>query len=123
MNKIAVFDYRLHPDVQAQIQSLASNKVEFPAKRCPEEEWISRTGDADIALVTTWDKIDPAYLDACPKLRYIGLCGTSTANIDLEELAKRRIAFSNIVSKDKESVAEYFFMQLVSLARGEGEYQ
>jgi phosphoglycerate dehydrogenase-like enzyme len=46
------------------------------------------------------------------------LCGTSTANINTDELAKRGIAFSNIVSRDKESVAEYFFMQLVSLARG-----
>jgi phosphoglycerate dehydrogenase-like enzyme len=53
----------------------------------------------------------------------VGLCGTSTANIATEELAKRGIAFSNIVSGDKESVAEYFFMQLVSLARGAGQYQ
>jgi phosphoglycerate dehydrogenase-like enzyme len=123
MYKIAVLDYRLHPDAQAQIKALASNKVAFPSERCPESEWIARTGDANIALITVWGKVDKEYLDACPNLKYIGLCGTSTANINLDELTKRGISFSNIVSGDKESVTEYFFMQLVSLARGAGKYQ
>jgi len=123
MNTIAVLDYRLLPDAQQQIQALATNKVTFPEALCPENERISRTGDADIALVTPWDKIDTAYLDACPNLKYVGLCGTSTANVDLDELKKRGIAFSNIVSGDKESVAEFFFMQLVLLVRGIGEQQ
>lgn len=123
MYKIAVLDYRLHPDVQEQIQTLASNEVVFPQERCPEDARITGTGDADIVLVTPWEKIDIEYLDACPNLKYVGLCGTSTANIDLDELSKRDIAFSNIVSGDKESVAEFFFMQLVRLTRGIGEYQ
>jgi len=123
MPEIAVLDYRLLPNAQEQIQALASNKVVFPVDRCPENERISRTGTADIVLVTPWEKIDTAYLDACPRLKYIGLCGTSTANIDLDELDKRGIAFSNIISGDKESVAEFFFMQLVRLARGIGENQ
>ena len=123
MHKIAVLDYRLQPDTQQKIQALASNTVTFPHERCPEDERIARTGDASIALVTPWEKINLEYLDACPQLKYIGLCGTSTANIDLAELDKRNIAFSNIISNDKESVAEFFFMQLVSLARGAGEYQ
>lgn len=123
MNEIAVLDYRLLPEAQEQIQAFASNEIVFPQERCPENERISRTGTANIALVTPWEKIDTAYLDACPQLKYIGLCGTSTANIDTDELTKRGIAFSNIVSGDKESVAEFFFMQLVSLARGFGGYQ
>lgn len=121
--KIAVLDYRLHHEIQEQIQALASNKIAFPKERCPEAERISRTDGADIALVTPWEKIDIGYLDACPNLKYIGLCGTSTANIDLKELEKRGISFSNIVSGDKESVAEFFFMQLVRLTRGVGNYQ
>jgi len=123
MHEIAVLDYRLLPEAKEQIQALASNVIEFPTERCPEDESVARTGNADIALITPWEKIDVAYLDACPKLKYVGLCGTSTANIDLDELDRRGIVFSNIVSGDKESVAEFFFMQLVSLARGYGEYQ
>jgi phosphoglycerate dehydrogenase-like enzyme len=123
MSEIAVLDYRLLPDTQEQIQALATNKIIFPQDRCPENERISRTGKADIVLVTPWEKIDTTYLDACPNLKYIGLCGTSTANIDLDELDRRGIAFSTIVSGDKKSVAEFFFMQLVALMRGIGEYQ
>lgn len=131
--KIAVLDYRFPAETQEQVQSLADNKVSFPKERCPEGERITRTGDADIVLVTPWEKIDKEYLDACPNLKYVGLCGTSTANIDLDELKKRGIAFTNmhsgkpdtnaIEAGGKESVAEFFFMQLVRLARGVGEHQ
>jgi len=121
--KIAALEYRLFPEIKEQVQALASNKIIFPGERCPEGEQALRTADAEIVLVTPWDKVDTAYLNACPHLKYVGLCGTSTANIDLDELARRSIAFSNIISRDKESVAEYFFMQLVGLARGTGKYQ
>jgi phosphoglycerate dehydrogenase-like enzyme len=123
MFKIAVLDYRIQLEAQEQIQALASNKVLFPQERCAENEQVSKTGDADIVLVSPWEKIDIAYLNACPNLKYIGLCGTSTANIDLDEVARRGIAFSNIVSGDNEPVAEFFLMQLVSLVRGTGKYQ
>lgn len=123
MFKIAVLDYRILPETQKQIQALAANQVIFPKDRCPEDERVQRTGDAAIVLVSPWENIDSAYLDACPNLRYIGLCGTSTANVDLKELKKRHIAFSNIVSADKEPVAEFFFMELVRLLRGIGTYQ
>lgn len=131
--KIAVLDYRIPQEVQLQIQDLASNRVAFPSDRCPEDERIRRTGDAEIALVTPWDKLDMTYLDACPNLKYIGLCGTSTANVDLDEIKRRGIAFTTMQSgnKDrnaeaaggKEAVAEFFFMELVRLARGIGRYQ
>lgn len=123
MYKIAVLDYRLLPEAQKQIQAFATNRIVFYSDRCPESERIHRTGDADIALVTPWEKIDSDYLNACPNLKYLGLCGTSTANVDLEALKKRGITFSNIVSGDKDPVAEFFFMELVRLARGLGEYQ
>jgi len=123
MPRIAVLDYRLTPDVREQIQALASNRVVFPKSRCPEDELIAQTGDAEIVLASPWDKLSASYFDACPAIKYIGLCGTSTANIALDELKKRHITFSNIVSHHKEPVAEFFFMQLMSLLRGAGKYQ
>ncbi|MDB5178838.1 MAG: D-isomer specific 2-hydroxyacid dehydrogenase [Patescibacteria group bacterium] len=123
MHKIAVFDYRVTPEAQKQISALSSDEVIFPTEIYPETDLIARTGDADIVLISPWDKITKEYLDACPSIKYVNLCGTSTANIDLDELKKRRIAFSNIVSHDKEAVAEFYFMQLVSLARGLEKYK
>ena len=124
MYKISVLDYRFDSVTKSQVQELAKNKVKFWEDRCPLDERISRTGDSEVALITPWEKIDKEYLDACPNLKYIGLCGTSTANIDLDELEKRGIEFSNIVTHTpKIAVAEFFFMQLVRLARGSGKYQ
>lgn len=123
MPKISVLDYRLVAETQKLIQSFADNQITFYKDRCPEDEQVQRTGDADIVLTSPWEKIDSAYLDACPYIKYLGLCGTSTDNIDLEELKRRGIAFSNIISGDKEPVAEFFFMELVQLARGFGKYQ
>ena len=123
-HKIVVFDNRLQPKAQKQIQSFAAEPIIFPVERnLSEKELILRTGDADIVLVSPWDKITASYLDACSSIKYIGLCGTSTANIDLEELKRRNIAFTNVKSHGKESVAEFVFMQLVRLARGVGDYQ
>lgn len=123
MPKIVVFDHRIVPDTQKQINALSSDKVVFHDKQYPEGDFVARTSDADIVLISPWHKITATYLDACPNIKYIGLCGTSTANIALDELKQRGIAFSNIVSHDKHAVAEYFFMQLVSLARGMDKYQ
>lgn len=123
-HKIAVFDNRLQPHIQERIRALVDEPIIFPEERnLSELELIKRTGDSDIVLVSPWDKITVSYLDACPSVKYIGLCGTSTANIELGELKRRNIAFTNVDSHGKESVAEFVFMQLVRLARGVGEYQ
>jgi len=122
--KIAVFDIRLLPKAKEQIQALATEPATFMKDRCTsEQEFIKQTNGAQAIIISPWDKVTASYLDACPEIRYIGLCGTSTANIDMGELKKRNIAFSNIVSKGKEPVAEFIFMQLVRLARGVGDYQ
>ncbi len=123
MPKIAVFDYRILPKEQQAIQELADNNIRFPLERSKLNDLNEMTGDAEIVLITPWEKVTKEYLDAHPNMKYIGLCGTSTANIDLEELEKRDIAFRNIVWHNKEGVAEFYFMYLVALARGVGEYQ
>src|SRR5476649_343810 len=111
--KITVFDSRLLPEAKKQIQALTTGPVSFIKDRpASEQELIEQTNNAEIVLISPWDKVAASYLDACPEIRYVGLCGTSTANIDLEELKKRNIAFSNVVSKTKEPVAEFIFMQL-----------
>jgi phosphoglycerate dehydrogenase-like enzyme len=125
MMKIAVLDnIRVLPEVQEEIRSLAAHEVAFPegAPASPEE-LVARTGDAEVVLINTGTKIDKSYLDACPSVKYVGLCGTSTANIDLEALKARGITVTNVVDYGDEPTAEYIFLQLESLARGVGKYQ
>src|SRR5690242_2831906 len=98
MIKIAVLDnIRVLPDVQKEIRRLAANEVTFPENAAAStEELVARTGDAEIVLINTGTKIDKTYLDVCPSVKYVGLGGTSTANVDLEALKARGIAFTNV---------------------------
>ncbi len=122
--KIAVFADNLSPESRARIQALADEPIDFPDKRCQDEqELIKRTGDADVVLLSPWDKVTASYLDACPSVRYVCICGTSMANVDLGELKKRGIAFTNIVDYGDESAAEFVFLQLARLLHGVGPYQ
>jgi phosphoglycerate dehydrogenase-like enzyme len=122
--KIAVFDTNILPEFKARIQSVASEPVDFPRQRCDnEKDRIARTGDADTVLIGPWDKITAEYLNACPSIRNVCICGTSTANANVDELKKRNIAFKNVVDYGDEPAAEFIFMQLAGLLHGVGPYQ
>ena len=96
-HKIVVFDNRLLPEAQQQIQTYSAEPIIFPKDHnISETELIEKTGNANIVLVSPWHKITASYLDACPSIKYICLCGTSTANIDLDELKKRNIKYFRI---------------------------
>lgn len=124
-HKIAVLiDIHLLPKAQEEIQRLASNPLTFPTtSRFSQHELIERTNMAEAVLISTDTKITASYLDACPTVKYIGLCGTSTANINLEALKERNIVFKNVIDYGDEATAEFIFMQLLNLARGMGKYQ
>lgn len=122
--KIAVSDNNVLPEVRVQIQALSDEPIDFPDERCSNEgDLIRRTGDADVILVGPWDKVSARYLDACPSVKYVCICGTSTANVDLEELKKRGILFTNVVDYGDEPAAEFVLMQLTLLLHGAGPYQ
>ena len=125
MIKLTVLDnIRALPEIQSEIKRLASNEVIFPdSSPASFDELVARTGDADAILVSTALELPKAYFDVCPSVKYVGLCGTSTARIDLETLKERGIAFSNVSDYGDEPTAEYIFLQLELLARGVGKFQ
>ena len=123
--KIAVVDnIPLLPETHTILRQLAENEVSFSDSAPTSlEELVARTGDAEVVLVSTGTKLDQSYVDACLSVKYVGLCGTSTANLDLDALKARGIAFTNVTDYGDEPTAEYIFMQLEALARGVGKYQ
>lgn len=122
---IAILDnINLLPEAQKRILSLVGNAIMLPEDNNPTEtELIARTGNAEAILISPRVHITAAYLDACPSVRYIGVCGTSTANVDEAAVAKRGITLANVVDYGDEPAAKFIFMQLVTLARGMGPYQ
>ncbi|HEY4963179.1 MAG TPA: NAD(P)-dependent oxidoreductase [Candidatus Saccharimonadales bacterium] len=125
-HKIVVLaNARLLPEDRERISKLSSKPVEFPDTEDQFDitEMTRRTGDAEIVLVNTGTKITAEYLKACPSIKYIGLCGTSTENIDLQAVSDQHISLTNVVDYGDEPTAEFIFYQLVFLARGMGKYQ
>src|SRR5690242_7792613 len=125
MIKLSVLDnIRALPEVQAEIKNIAGGDVTFPESSPNSfDELVARTGGAEAVLISTATELPKAYFDACPSVKYVGLCGTSTARIDLETLKERGIVFSNVSDYGDEPTAEYIFLQLESLVRGVGKYQ
>jgi phosphoglycerate dehydrogenase-like enzyme len=125
MGKLVVIDnINLLPEAKENLQNLLDEKLEFPQEmEATEQQLIERTGNAEMVLVSVFSKLTKNYFNACPSLKYIGICGTSTANVNLEEVKKRGITLTNVQNYGDEPAAEYMFMLLLMLARGEGKYQ
>jgi len=123
--KISVLSQvNLLPNAQQLVAEFAGHDICFPVDSPNAEEvLVARTEDSEAILIGLSVKLGSSYLDACPAVKYVGLCGTATANVDLGALAARGVAFSNVVGYGDEPTAEFIFMQLVKLARGVGPYQ
>lgn len=107
-----------------EIQEYSDNKVVFPVSDSQsEEETIKLIGDADAVLGSWNSTITSRVFDACPNVKYIGICGTSLTKVDVENVKKRGIVLKNVVDYGDEATAEFIFAQLLNLFRGLGKYQ
>ena len=102
----------------------SDNEIIFPVSDSQsEDETIKLIGDSD-AILGSWNStITPRVLDACPNIKYIGICGTSLTKVDVENVKKRGIVLKNVVDYGDEATAEFIFAQLLNLFRGFGKYQ
>lgn len=126
MSKVAaIANIHLLPETEEQISQLSESPITFSVEDTQPsfDELINRTGDADAVLVSPGTKITSAYLEACPSVKYIGICGTSKENVDLAAAENHKVVLTNVVDYGDEPAAEFIFMQLEYLARGMGDYQ
>jgi len=124
-NKIAVIDVvGISDEAKAKLRDLSESDIIFPEKDSSrDEETVEIIGGADAVLGSWKSTINQKILDLCPSVKYIGICGTSLANIQVEEIKKRGITLTNVTDYGDEATAEYIFTQLLMLARGFGKYQ
>ena len=109
---------------QDKIREYSKSEVIFPNHDSEsEEETIKIIGDSDAVLGSWNTTITAKVLDACPKLKYIGICGTSMSKIDVAEVIKRGIVIKNVTDYGDEAVGEFIFAQLLMLFRGYGKYK
>lgn len=90
-------------------------------ERTAPEQTAERIGEAQIVL-TNKTVLDGKIMEACPKLRYIGVLATGYNVVDVRAAADRGIAVTNIPSYGTASVAQYTIALLLELCHHIGEH-
>lgn len=124
-NKIAIIDtVKITDESKEKIQNYSNGCVVYPEFDSKDETEVSqRINDADAVLGNWHSIITASILKHTPNLKYIGICGTSLANIDLEAVRRHNIVIKNVTDYGDDGTAEYIFAQLLNLFRGFGKYR
>lgn len=128
-NKIACADNPGLPDwAYKQIQTYSNSDLLY-TDRYPDndEEIIRNIGKADCALVSWNTAISKQVIEACPNLRYIGMCCSlideNSASVDIAAAKQKGIVVKGVRDYGDEGVIEYIFSELISLLKGLGPHQ
>ena len=127
-NKIVVVDYTgLNQKAQKRLTELAQEVVSYDTEPADTAECVRRIGDADALLVSYATRIGREVIEACPKLRYIGMCcslySEESANVDIVAARERNITVLGIRDYGDEGVPEFVVSELVRLLHGFGGRQ
>ena len=131
MNKfkriVAVDETRLHQQAVAALQECGDEVIIYHDFPTEENEVINRIGNADAVLVSFRTPISVNVLNACPNIRYIGMCCTlyspESCNVAVIEAQKRGIHVVGVKDYGDEGVVEYVISELVRLLHGFGEHK
>ena len=108
--KMVFLNYR-GPELWTQywhrIDHLTINKI-LISKDDPNLQFELKNADA-LLLKPVGDKINKAFIDLAPKLKYIGMLGTGTGGIDLAYCNSKKIVVTNISDYATEGVVEITF--------------
>ncbi|MFV0400503.1 MAG: NAD(P)-dependent oxidoreductase [Oscillospiraceae bacterium] len=87
-----------------------------------DAEIIRRIGSADAVLLSFTTRIGKQVLDACPNVRYIGMCNSlysvESANVDIPAARDRGIVVLGVRDYGDEGVREYVIGELARFLHG-----
>ena len=86
-------------------------------QRLPREVIMARCGDADAVMTFMTDRIDDAFLAACPRLQVIGCALKGYDNYDVEACTRRGIWITNVPDLLTIPTAELTIGLLIGLTR------
>lgn len=124
-NKIAIIDtVKITEEAKEKIQHYSNMRIIYPEFNTEDEKEIcQRINNADAALGNWQSIINASILKHTPNLKYIGICGTCLANIDLKTTKKHNIVVKNVTDYGDNATAEYIFTQLLNLFKGFGKHK
>lgn len=115
--RIVVLDFEDHHLEPADWSRLSALTAELHRARSTDPELPARLADADGLLVPLGVTVTRAWLDAAPRLRYVGVLGTSKGRIDAEA-GRRGITVRNVPGYSTEAVAELATAIILDHLRG-----
>lgn len=80
-----------------------------------EEEKIARIGDAEIVFDNKL-VMDEEVFNACPNIKYIGICATGYNVVDLEAARRHGIIVTNVPAYSTSSVSQHAWALILELA-------
>lgn len=122
---VAIEPINLVPKWETALQDCAKEVVLYDNRPESDEEIIRRIGNADGVLVSYTTAISAAVIQACPGVRYIGMCCSlydpKSANVDIAAANTQGITVLGVRDYGDEGVAEYAVYALTGLLHGFGE--
>lgn len=124
---VAVEPVNLVPEAKAALRNYGRKVVFYDDLPASEEEMIRRIGDADAALISYTSQMGRRVLEACPHLRYVGMCCSlydeRSANVDIAAARELGVTVRGVRDYGDQGVAEYAVSELVRYLHGFGEKQ
>jgi glyoxylate reductase len=118
MNKPRVFLTRILPDaVMARLHAETDLTFNPENRGLTPAELIAGVRERDAVLTTLLDKIDAAFLLACPELKVIANFGVGYNHIDVAAATARRIPVTNTPGVLTDATADIAFGLLLAAAR------
>lgn len=107
----------VHASVREALDCFAEAEVNPGPEPWPRAELLRRAADADALLCFMTDRIDHAFLEACPRLVAIACALKGADNFDLEACRARGIAVSVVPDLLTAPTAELAVGLLIALGR------
>ena len=124
---VAIEPISLIPSAKEKLHDYAKEVVLFDGIPKDDAEIIHRIGDADAVLLSYTSRIEKNVLDACPNIRYIGMCCSlydeSSANVDIRTARAQNITVYGIRDYGDQGVTEYITSELIRYLHGFGDKQ
>ncbi|PKM68666.1 MAG: dihydrofolate reductase [Firmicutes bacterium HGW-Firmicutes-2] len=124
---VAIEPISLMPSAQQKLYDYAEEVIMFDNMPKNNLEIIQRIGDADAVLLSYTTYMDKEVLDACPNIRYIGMCcslySAQSANVDIPTANAKNITVYGIRDYGDQGVVEYVISELVRYLHGFGDKQ
>ncbi len=101
-----------------RIQRLCSNPIEIFENL--GEDALKSASTAEVLLTSIYLPYTAKEISQCKRLKYIGVYGTKTTQIDLAAAKRRGIQVQNVTNYCDTETAEFILMELLMMARGTG---